>query len=411
MSTTSDLSFSELRYRRLFEAAHDGILILDPDTGKIVDVNPFLEHFLGYSKDEFLGKELFELGFLRDAAANRAAFSELREKGSIRYEDLPLATKDGRCLDVEFVSNLYQEGSRQVIQCNVRDISARKNAARALREADLKLSRHAADLEDLVSRRTAALVRKTAQLQLTAEELQRSNAQLETFVYTIAHDLRAPLRSMQGFAQLLGEERLTPTPPKGADYTKLIDAAAQKMDLLLHDLLAFSHVSQKAISLVPIPLGAVVHSAVSACEKEARACHAQITVAGPFLPAVLADSATLQQVLVNLIGNALKYVADRPRVQISAEERPDGMIRVWVEDNGIGIAPQFQERIFEVFQRLHTTAYPGTGIGLAIVQKGVERMGGRVGVISALGKGSQFWFEMAQANSRETACASAPPAP
>jgi signal transduction histidine kinase len=113
---------------------------------------------------------------------------------------------------------------------------------------------------------------------------------------------------------------------------------------------------------------------------------------------VMAHAATLRQVLVNLIGNALKFVASGPpQVRIRAEERPGGVVRVWVEDNGIGIPAEFQERIFQVFQRLHTTEYAGTGIGLAIVKKGVERLGGRVGLESAPRTGSKFWLELTQA--------------
>src|SRR5476651_476564 len=131
MNTATALCASELRYRRLFEAAHDGILIVDPESRKIIDVNPFLVEFLGYDYDEFIGKELFEIGLLKDEAASQAAFRELQMTGSIRYENLPLETKDGRRVDVEFVSNLYQEGDQQVIQCNVRDITARKKIERA----------------------------------------------------------------------------------------------------------------------------------------------------------------------------------------------------------------------------------------------------------------------------------------
>ncbi len=381
--SSATMSASELRYRRLFEAAHDGILILDPETRQIIDVNPFLMEFLGYTYEEFIGKELYEFGLLRDEAASQAAFRELQAVGHIRYEDLPLQTKDGRCVDVEFVSNLYQEGDQQVIQCNVRDITTRKRTEKALRLADEKLVRHAAELESIVNHRTA--------------ELRRSNTQLETFVYSIAHDLRAPLRSMQGFAQLLVQEHMANLNQQGRDYTNYINTAAQTMDRLLSDLLAFSHINQQQIELVPVAMEAVVQSALAGCQTEIRESQAHIESIPPW-PAVLAHAVTLRQVLINLIGNAVKFVEGRtPQVRLRTEERPGGMIRFWVEDNGIGIPAEFHERIFEVFKRLHTKAYVGTGIGLAIVQKGVERMGGRVGLVSAPGEGSRFWFELAKA--------------
>jgi PAS domain S-box-containing protein len=252
MIATVDLSFSELRYRRLFEAAHDGILILDPETRKIIDVNPFLIEFLGYTREEFIGKELFEIGLLKDEAASQAAFQELRTNGCIRYEDLPLKTKDGRTVDVEFVSNIYQEGDQQVIQCNIRDISKRKKSEDELRDMKEKLARHAAELEDIVVFRTA--------------ELRLSNMQLETFVYSIAHDLRAPLRTMQGFAQLLVQEHAVNLNQQGREYANFINTAAQTMDHLLADLLAFSHISQQKIEMVPVPLKEIIQDALSACQ-------------------------------------------------------------------------------------------------------------------------------------------------
>lgn len=383
MMTISILA-SELRYRRLFEAAHDGILIVDPETRQIIDVNPFLVEFLGYTYDEFLGKELYEIGLLKDEAASQAAFRELQISGSIRYEDLPLQTKDGRKVEVEFVSNLYTEGDQQVIQCNVRDITTRKRDEKALREAEGKLARHAAELETVVNRRTA--------------ELRLSTTQLETFVYSIAHDLRAPLRAMQGFAQLLVQDHVANLNQQGRDYTNYINTAAQTMDQLLADLLAFSHVNQQKMKLTAVALETVVQSALRTCEPEIRQTSARMETVPPW-PAVLAHAATLQQVLVNLVGNAVKFVAPHrtPQVRLRTEARPGGIVRIWVEDNGIGIAPESQERIFQVFKRLHPAMYPGTGIGLAIVQKGVERMGGRAGLVSAPGEGSRFWIELAQA--------------
>jgi PAS domain S-box-containing protein len=385
MSATTALSFSELRYRRLFEAAHDGILILDPDTRKIIDVNPFLVEFLGYTRDEFIGKELFEIGLLKDETASQAAFRELRVTGFIRYEDLPLRTKDGRSVDVEFVSNIYQEGDQQVIQCNIRDISARKISEDELRKTKEKLAKHAGELESIVTFRTA--------------ELRLSNMQLETFVYSIAHDLRAPLRTMQGFAQLLAQEHATNLNQQGREYANFINAAAQTMDHLLADLLAFSHISQQKIELLPVALDDVIQDVLSACQLDINKSQARIKAIAPW-PTVMAHATTLRQVLVNLLGNALKFVAtEAPQIRLWSEERPGGTVRIWVEDNGIGIPLEFQEKIFQVFQRLHTTSYAGTGIGLAIVQKGMERMSGLVGVVSSPGEGSKFWIELVKAPS------------
>ncbi len=381
--TALALCASELRYRRLFEAARDGILIVDPSTRKIIDVNPYLVEFLGYAYEDFIGKELFEIGLLRDGAASQAAFRELQTSGHIRYDDLPLQTKDGRRVEVEFVSNLYDEGGQQVIQCNIRDISVRKKAEAVQSDAKEQRSKRNAELEGLVGLRTT--------------ELRLSNTQLQTFVYSIAHDLRAPLRAMQGFSQLLVQDHSDNLAPEGRGYANFISTAAQTMDRMLGDLLAFSRVSQQKLELVPVELAVVIQSALAACGTEIGERGAQMETLPPW-PVVLAHEATLQQVLVNLISNAVKFVSSgAPRVRIHAEDRADGFVRIWVEDNGIGIPSEFQERIFQVFQRLHTTAYAGTGIGLAIVQKGVERMGGRVGLESAPGTGSKFWIDLTKA--------------
>jgi signal transduction histidine kinase len=208
---------------------------------------------------------------------------------------------------------------------------------------------------------------------------------------------------MQGFAQLLIQDHAANLSREGQDYARFINTSAQTMDRLLADLLAFSRLNQQKIHLRPVELEAVVHRALAGCEAEISQSHACIECFPPW-PVVLAHAPTLQQVLVNLIGNAVKFVAGKaPRVRLRPEERPGGIVRIWVEDNGIGIPAEFQAQIFQVFKRLHTTAYPGTGIGLAIVQKGMERMGGSAGLLSVPGEGSRFWIELARAPAAATA--------
>jgi PAS domain S-box-containing protein len=163
------LNVSEVRYRRLFETAQDGILILDADERRIVDANPFLTDMLGYRYEELLGKELWEIGLFGDIEASKAAFRELQEKGYIRYEDLPLQSKDGRRTDVEFVSNVYEVDHQKIIQCNIRDVSARKRAEEALREAHARL-------EKRVEERTAQLARANQALKAEMEAHKQAEA-------------------------------------------------------------------------------------------------------------------------------------------------------------------------------------------------------------------------------------------
>ena len=220
------------------------------------------------------------------------------------------------------------------------------------------------------------------------------NKQLEAFVYSIAHDLRAPLRAMQGFSTMLVEEAGPALNEAGRNFAQRISRSAQFMDALLADLLAFSRIAQERIELVPLGLENIVKSTVSRLEKEIQEKNARVEIAGPW-PTVVAHEPTLGQVLTNLVGNALKFVQPEtpPLIRLRPEDQ-GGFVRVWIEDNGIGIAPEHQDQIFRLFARLHGETYVGTGIGLAIVQKGIERMGGRVGVESTPGQGSRFWFEL-----------------
>jgi signal transduction histidine kinase len=231
-------------------------------------------------------------------------------------------------------------------------------------------------------------------------ELTASNQQLEAFVYSIAHDLRAPLRAMQGFSTMLVEEAGATLNETGKNCADRINKSAQFMDAMLRDLLAFSRISQQRVELSSLDLETVVQSVLCRLQKDIEEKNARVESSGPW-PVVLAHQPTLAQVLFNLTSNALKFVAPDvpPVVRLRAEEQA-GFIRVWVEDNGPGIAPDHQGQIFRLFTRLDGDKYAGTGIGLAIVQKGVERMGGRAGVESIPDQGSRFWFELKKAERR-----------
>jgi signal transduction histidine kinase len=294
--------------------------------------------------------------------------------------------KDGALLDISLTVSPIRNDQGEVVGASkiARDISHRKRNEEALRQAQRLLADRAGQLEQAVAERTA--------------ELSATNKQLEAFAYSVAHDLRAPVRSMEGFSSMLLEEAGASLSEAGQDFAKRINRAAQFMDALLTDLLTFSSTAQQRIELTPVRLETVVQSVVSRLEKEIQETNARVENAGPW-PTVLAHESTLGQVLFNLVSNALKFVAPGapPVVRMRAEEASPGQerwVRVWVEDEGIGIAPDYQEQIFRLFTRLHGQQYPGTGVGLAIVQKGIERMGGRVGVESAPDRGSRFWFEL-----------------
>jgi PAS domain S-box-containing protein len=260
------------------------------------------------------------------------------------------------------------------------EIIERKRVESALRRAQALLKDRAGLLEGLVDERTS--------------ELTQTNKQLEAFVYSIAHDLRAPLRAMEGFSSMLVEEVGASLSDTAMDYADRINKAARFMDTMLVDLLAFSRISRQNVELAPADLKSIVDAVFLRLREDIQKGHAHVESTGPW-PVVLAHEPTLAQVLFNLVSNALRFVATGvpPAVRVWAEERGE-FTRVWVEDNGPGIAPDNQDQIFRLFTRLDGDKYAGTGIGLAIVSKGVERMGGHAGVESVLGRGSRFWFEL-----------------
>jgi signal transduction histidine kinase len=276
------------------------------------------------------------------------------------------------------------------------EITERKQAETELQDAKAALADEAVLLERLVAERTA--------------ELTSTNKQLEVFVYTIAHDLRAPLRSMQGFSEMLVKDERAALSETHRDYVRRISDSARFMDALLSDLLAFATITQQRIELAPTNLQSIVQGVLSRLEKDIAEQNALVETIGPW-PAVMAHAPTLSQVLFNLLSNALKFVRPGvlPQIRVRAEAAPSttpsvhsatappGFVRVWVEDNGIGIAPEHQQQIFRLFLRLHRDAYSGTGVGLTIAQKGVERMGGSLGVESSPGCGSRFWFDLRKA--------------
>ena len=242
----------------------------------------------------------------------------------------------------------------------------------ALEVTELKQAqRHLSEANALLERR----------IQERTERLAEANLELRAFAHTVAHDLRAPLRNVEGFTDALLEDETPRLSEQGRGFIDRIGDAARRMDRMIVDLLAYSQLSRAELQLKKVDLERVVQLALADLESQVAQSGARVAVARP-LPAVLGNEAILVQVLDNLVGNALKFVAPgvRPAIGIHAR-REEEHVLVWVSDNGIGIPPAQRDRVFSVFERLHgEEAYPGTGIGLAIVKKGMERLGGSVGV-------------------------------
>lgn len=257
--------------------------------------------------------------------------------------------------------------------------------ATSLRRAGAEIHRLNAELEQRIVERT--------------RQLEEANEALETFGFSVSHDLREPLRTIQGYAAALQQDLQAGDASKIDNYVARINAIAGRIDLMVSDLLEFARLSRAEIALGKLPLACVVQDAQATLQHDPAYRAADIQVDVPEELQVCAFRPILVQALANLIGNAVKFVRPETHAAVLIVARPHGnRVRIEVQDNGIGMAEEAQERVFDVFERLHgEEAYPGTGIGLAIVRKGIERMQGAVGVKSVAGVGSSFWIELPNA--------------
>jgi PAS domain S-box-containing protein len=378
--TTRDLSEKKeveaalSRQAALLNLALDAIFVHDLD-GRIVFWNRGAEELYGWKEAEVTGRSPHELLATEFPQPLDEIKARLLTKG--RWEgELRHKTRAGTFVDVVSRWSLQRSdtGEPTAILEITRDVTEQKRI-------DAELRKSKAELERRVAERTA--------------ELRDVNDELEAFAYSVSHDLRAPLRAMGGLSQALLEDYADALDAVGKEYTELIRSSAEHMDRLILDLLAYSRLARERIELSPVQLGAALRQALEQVQEDIRRSGATIGVVEPF-PTVKAHRQTLVQLIANFMSNAIKFVAQgvAPQVRVRAETE-GGRARLWVEDNGIGIAPEHHERIFRVFERLHgIEAYPGTGIGLSIVRKGAERMNGCAGVESSESGGSRFWVEL-----------------
>jgi PAS domain S-box-containing protein len=350
---------AEARFQSVVESAPSGMVMIDRG-GKIVLVNQETERLFGYSRDEILGQPIERLVPQRFSGGHPAFEAEFFENPQPQPRvlgagrDLHGVRKDGVEVPVEIGLNPIQTRDGPFVLASVVDISARKQAE---------------------------------------NELRRSNEELERFAYVVSHDLQEPLRMVGNYVQLLGKRHRGKLDADADEFIGYALEGALRMQQLIEDLLAYSRVGTQGAAMAPTNTNAVVKTVLSSLKLTIDESGGSVTY-DP-LPTVPADRGQLEHLFLNLVSNALKFRrADPPRVHISAASS-DGEWRFRVQDNGIGIDAQHFDRIFVIFQRLHgREQYGGTGIGLAIAKKIVERHGGRIGVESEPGRGTTFFFTL-----------------
>jgi PAS domain S-box-containing protein len=373
---------SEARFRLLVESVVDyAIYMLDKD-GYIVSWNPGAERIHGYRTDEIIGRHLSRFYPPEDAQRGKSEEALKVAAATGRFEaEASRVRKDGSRFWANVVLTALKDESGQIkgFVKVTRDITERKKADEAIRELN-------ASLEHRVAERTEELVASN-------EALRQSNDDLNQFAYAASHDLQEPLRMVALFSEMLHSTYSGQLDPDADQYISYVVNGAKRMEQLLRDLLAYSQAGSSSEGPAqPVDCTTVIEKVMlnlrAAIEQNGA------TVEWSDLPTIPAHEVRMVQLLQNLIGNAIKYRGlEPPKIHVSAEQRGSGWA-FCVRDNGIGIDPEYAQQIFGVFKRLHGHNYPGTGIGLAICQRIVERYGGRIWVESTLGQGSRFYFTL-----------------
>jgi PAS domain S-box-containing protein len=355
---------SENRYQRLFETSHDGILLLDATTGKILDANPFMTRLLGLTHEEFLGRQLWEVGLVRDSDRRRGVLHDVSDQGVVRREEMLVQSPAHPYgMDVEVVSSSYGEGDHQVIQCHVRDITA-------LKQADVSATHR-------------------------AQELVVADRHKDEFLAMLSHELRNALAPVANALMILRleQEASSPLPNRAR---ALIERQVGNLSYLVDDLQEISSLGTGRMRLQPgvVDLRLIVQRSVEAVMSAHAHCRHSVSVTLPGAPVWLdADAIRLEQVVVNLMSNAAKYTRDGGSITVDVSQSA-GQAQLRVADTGCGIPPGMLSRVFDLFTRAEDAreqSRNGLGIGLNIVKQIVDLHGGSVVARSdGLGEGSEF---------------------
>jgi PAS domain S-box-containing protein len=359
---------SEARYHTLFECAPDGIVIVDAK-GYYLDVNASICRMLGYTRDEFIGLNATDIVAPAEIPHIGQALDVIKTNADYQRE-WQFRRKDGSVFAVDTIATAMPDGN---LLAMIRDITERKVAAEKIHQLNV-------ELEHRVVERTA--------------QLEAANKELEAFSYSVSHDLRAPLRAVNGFAGIVLEEFSSLLPEEGRDYLERIRNGGQRMGVLIDDLLAFSRLSRQLVNRQSVNTVKLVQNVIDELKPQLNGRRIEIKVGE--LPACHGDPALLKQVWVNLISNAVKYTRGHEPAIVEIGCALENNENVYfVRDNGAGFDMQYANKLFGVFQRLHRSdEFEGTGVGLAIVQRIIHRHGGRVWAEAAVNRGATFYFTL-----------------
>ena len=366
-------------YKILFESNPQPMWVYDLETLRFLAVNAAAVEKYGYSLDEFLGMTLRDIrpgeDLPRLLESVAAKVSGIEHSGLWRH-----LTRDGSVIEVEITSHDLDWDGRGARLVVARDVTEQLRARGELEKREAELRELTAELEDRVARRT--------------EQLAATNAELEAFTYSVSHDLRAPLRQIDGFSKILAEELADRVGEEGRHYLRRIREGAAKMAQLVDDLLDFSRIGRQGIRWLPVDLTGLLEEVLDELGPDQDGRRIELK-RGP-LPAAECDPAMMRVVFTNLLSNALKFTRPRdPAVIEVGQEDVDGTPAVFVRDNGVGFDPRYADKIFGVFQRLHRQEdFEGTGVGLATVQRIIHKHGGRVWVEARPDAGATFYFTL-----------------